>query len=70
LESQRADGVVAQVNPNPNDPMILGLQNFSHRVWVATPASGEQRQVAPGRSIKLAVGTKINFGSVEGEIRQ
>jgi hypothetical protein len=70
LESQRPDGVVAQVNPNPNDPRILGLQNFSHRVWVATLASGEQRQVASGRSIKLAVGTKINFGSVEGEIRR
>jgi hypothetical protein len=69
LESQRADGVVAQVNPSPNDPRILGLQNCSHRVWVATLASGEQKQVASGRSIKLAVGTKINFGSVEGEIR-
>ena len=70
LESQRADGVVAQVNSNPNDPRILGLQNCSHRVWVATLASGEQKQVASGRSIKLAVGTKINFSSVEGEIRQ
>ena len=70
LESQRADGVVAQVNPNPNNSSILGLQNCSSGIWVATLSSGEQRQVASGRSIKLATGTKINFGSVAGEIRQ
>lgn len=69
LEPQGADGVVAQVNPNPKDPSVLGLQNCSHRAWTVTLASGEQRQVESGRSIKLAAGTKIKFGSVEGEIR-
>ncbi|MFM7794586.1 MAG: hypothetical protein ACKO90_43240, partial [Microcystis panniformis] len=29
LEPQGTDGVVAQVNPNPKDPSVLGLQNCS-----------------------------------------
>lgn len=70
LESQRADGVVAEVSHNPQDPTVLGLKNCSYRHWMATLASGEQRQIDSGRSIKLAVGTKINFGSVEGEIKE
>ncbi|MUG96834.1 hypothetical protein F7734_32635 [Scytonema sp. UIC 10036] len=69
LEPQVAGGVVAQVNNNPQDPTILGLKNCSHRVWTATLTSGEQKQIESGRSIKLAAGTKINFGSVVGEIR-
>jgi hypothetical protein len=69
LEPQGTDGVVAQVNPNPKDPTVLGLQNCSHRAWTVTLANGEQKQIDPGRSIKLTVGTKINFGSVAGEIR-
>ncbi len=60
--------MVAQVNPNPKDPSVLGLQNCSHRAWTVTLANGEQKQVESGRSIKLAARTKINFGSVEGEI--
>jgi len=28
------------------------------------------RDVEPGRSVTLAVGTKINFGKVEGEIQR
>jgi hypothetical protein len=68
LESTAADGTVAEVNSHPNDPTILGLKNLSAQTWrVITPA-GEQVQIDPGRSIKLAVGTKIDFGYVEGEI--
>jgi hypothetical protein len=69
LEPQVAGGFVAQVNHNPQDPDVLGLKNCSHRVWTATLTSGEQKQIESGRSIKLAGGTKINFGSVVGEIR-
>ena len=69
LESQRTDGVVAEVSHNPQEPTVLGLKNCSYRSWMATLVSGEQRQIDSGRSIKLAVGTKINFGSVEGEIK-
>ena len=68
LGAQDANGVVAEVNANPKDPTILGLQNCSHQVWTATLADGQQKQIDPGRSIKLAFGTKINFGSVQGEV--
>lgn len=68
LEAKGSDGVVARVNTNPNDPRILGLQNCSHRVWNVTLADGEQKQIESGRSIKLATGTKIKFGSIEGQI--
>lgn len=69
LEPQNADNIVAEVSHNPKDPTVLGLKNCSHRAWLATLPSGEQKQIDPGRSIKLAASTKINFGSVAGEIR-
>jgi hypothetical protein len=69
LVAQSANGIVAEVNANPKDPSILGLQNCSNQFWIATLPIGQQKQIDPGRSIKLAVGTKINFGSVQGEVR-
>lgn len=69
LKSNSFDGAVVEVNCNPNDPTTLGLKNLSHQSWAALTASGERRQIDSGRSIKLAVGTRINFGSVTGEIR-
>ena len=69
LEPQNADNIVAEVSHNPKDPTILGLKNCSCRSWIATLPSGEQKQIDPGRNIKLAAATKINFGSVAGEIR-
>lgn len=69
LESKRADGVVAEVVTNPNEPSICGLRNLSHRTWTVKLANGEQRQIDFGRSIKLAFGTQIDFGSTKGEIK-
>lgn len=68
LKSNSLDCVVAEVNRNPNDPTILGLKNLSRQSWAVTIAAGERKQIDSGRSIKLAVGTKINFGYVTGEI--
>lgn len=70
LVAQKSDGVVAEVNVNPQDPNILGLQNCSQQAWLVTLANGQQKRVAKDRSIKIAMGTKINFGNVEGEISQ
>jgi len=69
LEPQGINGIVAEVSYNPKDPTVLGLKNCSHSTWLATLPNGEQKQIDPGRSIKLAVRTKIKFGAVEGEIR-
>lgn len=60
---------VAKVNRNPNDPNIWGLKNLSSEKWVVTTPSGI-KDVEPGRSVTLAGGIKINFGSCEGEIRE
>jgi RsiW-degrading membrane proteinase PrsW (M82 family) len=70
LAAQKPGGVVAEVNVNPQAPSILGLHNCSQQVWVATLANGQQKRIERDRSIKLAAGTKINFGTVEGEIGQ
>jgi hypothetical protein len=69
LEAAAGDGVVAAVVPNPQDPTVLGLQNLSQRAWGVTLVQGGQRQVEVGRSLRLAAGTKIDFGGVEGNIQ-
>lgn len=61
--------IVACVNQNPANPSIWGLKNLSDRKWNSTTADGNVREVEPGRSVALAVGTKINFGKETGEIR-
>ncbi|MGK7874156.1 MAG: protein kinase [Xenococcaceae cyanobacterium] len=60
---------VAAVTQHPTNPKIWGLKNLSRDKWVTTTADGTVKDVEPGRSVTLAVGTKINFGKVEGEIR-
>ena len=69
LAAKSSDGIVAEVSHHPKDPTALGLKNLSDRTWQATLADGSSRTIDPGRSIKLAAGTKINFGSAQGEIQ-
>jgi DNA-binding helix-hairpin-helix protein with protein kinase domain len=60
---------VATVTRHPQRPDIWGLTNCSSDKWVSTTATGQVTDVEPKRSVNLAVGTHINFGSCEGEIR-
>lgn len=60
---------VAEISQNPKDPSIWGLKNLSGEKWVITTVGGNVSDVEPGRSVRLAVGTRINFGKKEGEIR-
>jgi RsiW-degrading membrane proteinase PrsW (M82 family) len=62
-------GIVAEVTAHPQDPSKLGLKNCSYQVWIVTLTNGQQTNIDPGRSIKLTIGTRINFGAVTGEIR-
>jgi S1-C subfamily serine protease len=57
------DPAVAVVRENPNDPTVLGLTNCSRTNWTATMPDGTQRQIEPGKSIRLALGTIIAFGN-------
>jgi hypothetical protein len=60
---------VAEVVRHPSDPKIWGLKNLSDEKWIKTSPDGSIQEVEVGRSLALAVGVKINFGKVEGEIR-
>jgi hypothetical protein len=59
---------VGCVSRHPTDPNIWGLKNLSLHNWSATNTRGEVSDVWPGRSVTLALGTRINFGQVEGEV--
>ncbi|WP_428424626.1 PrsW family intramembrane metalloprotease [Methylibium sp.] len=69
LQALGSDGVVAEVNANPNDPAQLGLKNLSSSGWPVTLSHGEQRDIAPGRSIRLASGTRIQLGDITAVVK-
>ncbi|MEP6903253.1 MAG: serine/threonine protein kinase [Actinomycetota bacterium] len=60
---------VASVTVHPTNPNIWGLKNLSPDNWFITTSDGNVKDVLPQQSVTLAVGTKIQFGRVEGEIR-
>ncbi len=68
LVAQTHGGPVAEVTRNPNDPAVLGLTNLSASVWETVTTSGTRRQIGAGQTIKLSPGTKIDFGSTDGEV--
>jgi hypothetical protein len=68
VKSGSTAGTVAQVVRNPHDPTVLGLKNLSASFWRATPQGGPQKPVNTNQSVRLAVGTEIDFGSVSGQI--
>jgi eukaryotic-like serine/threonine-protein kinase len=59
----------ATITEHPAHKGVWGLKNLSAEKWVSTTAEGRVADVAPGRSVTLSVGTKIQFGKSEGEIR-
>lgn len=61
--------VVAEVAANPKDPNVLGLKNLTNQPWSAILPDGTTRQVPPGRSVRIAAGTRIQFGPHTAEIR-
>jgi RsiW-degrading membrane proteinase PrsW (M82 family) len=68
-KSSRGDGIVAEVNANPNDPDVLGLKNLSNQMWQVTMQGGERRDLAPGRSVRIARGMRIALGDLTAEVR-
>lgn len=72
VDDQRAydfDRPIAELSRHPQNPDLWGLKNLADEKWVITLADGSVRDVEPGRSAPLAVGLKISFGKVDGEIR-
>jgi hypothetical protein len=68
LVAQTRGGPVAEVTRNPSDPTVLGLTNLSTSIWETVTGSGARRQIGTGQTIKLGPGTKIDFGSTDGEV--
>lgn len=66
--AQSQGGPVAEVTRNPNDPSVLGLTNLSTSSWEVVTPSGTRRQILSGQTVKLALGTKIDFGPTDGEV--
>lgn len=60
---------IAEIAANPANPSQWGLRNLSAEKWVMTAVDGSIKDVEPGRSAALAVGIKINFGKLVGEVR-
>ncbi len=69
LSSGSSEGLVAEITRNPNDPNVLGLTNLSTTSWEVVTSSNTRREIAPGQTVKLASGTKIDFGETDGEVR-
>ena len=67
--ASRGDGVVAEVSANPNDAQVLGLKNLSLQTWSVTLAGGAQRELAPGRSIRLEAGMQLKIGDLTANVR-
>jgi serine/threonine protein kinase len=60
---------VAQMNQHPTKPNVWGLKNLTNNNWTITSADGKTRDIKPGKSVPLALGTKIDFGTTQGEIK-
>lgn len=58
-----------EMTRHPQNPNHWGIKNLSSEKWVITTPDGQIKDVQPGQSVPIAVGTKINFGKTEGEIR-
>jgi serine/threonine protein kinase len=59
---------LAEMTQHPSNPNIWGLKNLGDEKWVCTTVMGDVKDVAPGRSVSIAKGTRIGFGNCEGEI--
>ena len=64
-----AEGIIAEVRINPADASILGLANLSGQTWSAIMPDGSSRRIDSGRTVRLAKGTRIDFGKLRGEVR-
>lgn len=60
---------VAEVIRHPTNPKVWGLKNLTSEKWSSKKLDGTFQDIYPGKSVPLISGTKILFGSKQGEIR-
>lgn len=68
LSAVGLNDVVAVVNSHPQGELALGLTNWSDRAWWVTDIEGDMKLVEPENTLALALGMKIEFGELGGEI--
>ncbi|MEP6517019.1 hypothetical protein [Microcoleus vaginatus] len=68
LTAAASNGLVAIVTSRSRNELSLGLTNLSDRAWWATDIQGDIKMVEPESTLALALGTKIEFGEIDGEI--
>ncbi|CAA9421241.1 hypothetical protein AVDCRST_MAG84-7184 [uncultured Microcoleus sp.] len=68
LTAAASNGLVAIVTSRSRDELSLGLTNLCDRAWWATDIQGDIKMVEPESTLTLALGTKIEFGEIDGEI--
>lgn len=61
---------VGEVTHHPTVPGLWGLKNLSEQKWMVTTVDGAITEIPPGRSVTLNTNTRINFGKIEGQIKQ
>jgi len=59
---------VGEVTQHPKNPKIWGIKNLTKDNWSLTKPDGTIAEIGLGKSASLAIGNKINFGKVIGEI--
>ena len=68
LTAAASNGLVAIVTSRSRNELSLGLTNLCDRAWWATDIQGDIKMVEPESTLTLALGTKIEFGELDGEI--
>lgn len=66
---QSENGIVGEVSANPNDARVLGLKNCSLQPWVVIQPNGDERELQPGKSIRLSAGMQLRLGSLLAQVR-
>jgi len=66
LRNYAYEDVVAEVVPHPSVPNLWGLRNETRIPWQVRTLEGVDQEVAPGRSVGLVLGTRIDFGPAAG----
>ncbi len=68
LTAAASNGLVAIVTSRSRNELSLGLTNLCDRAWWATDIQGDLKMVEPESTLTLTLGTKIEFGELDGEI--
>jgi hypothetical protein len=59
---------IAETEPSPRDPSVMGLRNLSTRSWTVVLPNGKARKIAQGEAVRLASGVVIDFGGRTGTV--